>query len=445
MTLGVHGRDPLKSFLLSVLRNINGPKLALEKDMHAQIRLLFLPSLLIISLLGLAGCGSNIGCGPGVGVTGGPGGGSSTGVSGSSSCGGSNNGGGGGGGTGGTTTTSAFLYYLGSSSDVQGASLSSSGVFSNLTPYTPPVLASSSVSSMAVADGQFLYVPMNGFSNVQGFSINRANGGLTALSGSPFPAQAGAETLALDPSGRFLFVGGEFASSVSVYQINTTTGALTPAPGSPFQSFNLVLANSLTVDGTGKFLYVGQTFSTNPVVVFSIDQTTGSLTEIAGSPFPLGTSVVQADPTGKFLLGVADNSGTSGDHHVYVYSINPSTGAPTAVSGSPFSTVSVPFGLAIDPSGSFVYVSVADSNDLVTTLEGYQINATSGALTALAGSPFSTLPIVGECQFDQSGSHLFCLNANGFSVLDLDPSTGNLSHTIPDLTTTNNFPFAVTN
>jgi 6-phosphogluconolactonase (cycloisomerase 2 family) len=410
--------------------------------MPTQFRLLLLPTLVIISLIVLAGCGNNIGCGTGVGSTGGPGAGSSTGVSSNSSCGGSN--GGGGGNSGGGSTISAFLYYLGSSSDIQGASLNSSGAFANLNPYTPPVLASS-VNSMAVANGQFLYIPMNGFSDVQGFSINRVNGGLTTISGSPFPAQAADDTLALDPNGRFLFVGGEFASSISVYQINATTGALTPAPGSPFQSFNLVFANSLTVDGTGKFLYVGQTFSTNPVVAFSIDQTTGGLTEITGSPFPLGVSVVQADPSGKFLLGVADNSGTSGDHHVYVYSINPSTGAPTSVSGSPFSTVSVPFALTIDPSGSFVYVSVADSNALVTSLEGYQLNTTSGFLTAMAGSPFTNLPIVAECQFDQSDSHAFCLNANGFSVLDLDPSTGNLSHTIPDLTTTNNFPFAVTN
>jgi len=214
--------------------------------------------------------------------------------------------------------------------------------------------------------------------------------------------------------------------------------------GSPFQSFNVVFANNLTVDGTGKFLYVGQTFSSNPVAAFSINQSTGALTEIAGSPFHLGVAVIQADPSGNFLLGVADGTGASADPHIYVFAINPNTGVLTPVLGSPFATVSIPFALAIPPSGNFVYPSVADSTDTVTSLEGYQLNTSSGALTAVSGSPFTTLPIVSNCQFEQTGVDAFCMNATGFSVFNVNTSTGALSHTVTDLTTTNNFPFAVT-
>ena len=297
---------------------------------------------------------------------------------------------------------------------------------------------------MVIVNKQFLYVPIGGFSEVLAFSINHSSGALAAISGSPFSAQASDDTVTTDPGGRFLFVGGRLSPSISVYQIDPTTGILTPAPGSPFQSFNVVFANSLTVDATGNFLYVGQTFSSNPVAVFSINQSTGTLTEIGGSPFPLGVAVVQADPSGKFLLGVADGTGASGDNHIHVFSIDPTTGAPTSVPGPPFATVNTPFALAIHPSGNFVYPSVADSSDTVTSLEGYQLNASTGALTALSGSPFTTLPAVANCQFDQSGADAFCMNASGFSLLGVNASTGALSHTVPDLAAPSNFPFAAT-
>lgn len=410
--------------------------------MSKQCRLTCLSVLLLVSAMLLTGCGGNTNsCSSGGGSTGGTSGGPASGTV--TSNGGCPVSGGNGGGTGGggTTSSNTFVYYMGTSGDIQGASLNSSGVFANLSSYTPPVLPSNSVSNMAIANGQFLYIPMNGFSNVQAFSINHTTGALTTVAGGPFPAQAADDSLTVDPSGRFLFVGGRYASSISVYQINATTGALTPVAGSPFQSFNLVFANSLTVDSSGKFLYVGQDFASNPVLAFSINQTTGALSEIAGSPFPLGVSTLQADPAGNFLLGVADDSGSSGDKHVYAFSIDPNTGMLSAA-GTPVATTSTPFALAIHPTGGFVYVSTADNNQLVTNMEGFQINGTTGALTPLTGSPFNM--VVAECQFGQSGVEAVCLSAAGLSVLNVDPNTGAFSHTVPDLAAANAFPFAIT-
>ncbi|MGA8154403.1 MAG: beta-propeller fold lactonase family protein [Terriglobales bacterium] len=404
--------------------------------MRAKFRILLLLLLVLVALAVLSGCSSCPSSSSGNGTGSSPGGGS---VTGSSTCGST-----GGGGGGGTVTTTALLYYFGPS-DIQGASLNSLATFANLSPFTPPALPTSGINSMVIVNKQFLYVPIGGLAEVEAFSINHASGALTAISGSPFPAQASDDTLTSDPKGRFLFVGGRFTSSISAYQIDPTTGSLNAAPGSPVQSFNVAFANSLTVDGNGKFLYVGQTFSSLPVAVFSIDKTTGALTEITGSPFQLGVSVVQADPSGKFLLGVADNTGASGDPHIYVFSIDPITGAPTPVPNSPFATVSIPFALTIHPNGNFVYPSVADNTDTVTSLEGYGLDTTSGALTALSGSPFTALPIVANCLFDQSGVDAFCLNATGFSVLTANTGTGALSHSVLDLAAASNFPFAPTN
>lgn len=408
--------------------------------MKPQCRNLYtLVVVLCIGIIVLDGCGSGCETTP-KGSSGGPGSGTSSSRNGSAGC----DIGGGGDDGGVAPTTTAFLYYFGSA-NIQGASLNSAGTFANLSSFTPPAMPSNSANSMVIAKKQFLYIPTSGFANVQAFSINRTSGALAAISGSPFGAQAQDDTVTTDPTGRFLFVGGKQSAAISAYLIDATTGALTAAPGSPFRSFNLAFADSLTVDGTGKFLYVGQTFSANPVVVFAIDQSTGALTEITSSPFHLGVAVVQADPSGKFLLGIANSTGTSGDKHIHVFSIDSTTGALAPVANSPFATTSAPFALAVHPGGKFVYLSVADSGGTTTSFEGYQLNTTSGAITALSGSPFTTLPVVSNCQFEQSGAYAFCQRDNGFSVLSVNTSTGALSHTIPDLTTSNNFPFAVTN
>jgi 6-phosphogluconolactonase len=341
-----------------------------------------------------------------------------------------------------TPTTTALLYYFGSS-NIQAASLNSAGTFANLSAFTPPTLPTSTINSMIVVNEDFLYVP-TGISQIEGYTIDQTSGALTAITGSPFAAQSEDDTVTTDPKGQFLFVGGRFSSLVSAYQINPSTGALTPAPGSPFQSFNVVFANSLTVDSTGSFLYVGQTFSTNPVAVFAINATTGALSEVSGSPFPLGVAVLQANPAAGYLFGIADDTGTSGDQHIHVFSINPNSGAPTAVANSPFPTVSTPFALTVPPSGSFVYPSVDDSSDDVTSLEGYVFDSTTGALSAIAGSPFTTIPPVADCQFEQTGAFAFCNNATGFSILSVNTNTGVPSATIPALVTSTNLPFAAT-
>jgi 6-phosphogluconolactonase len=70
-------------------------------------------------------------------------------------------------------------------------------------------------------------------------------------------------------------------------------------------------------------------------------------------------------------------------NNVSGYTINATTGALTAIAGSPFPAGSFPFSVAVDPTGKFAYVANSSSNNV----SGYTINATTGALTAIAGSP----------------------------------------------------------
>jgi 6-phosphogluconolactonase len=392
--------------------------------------------LAAFALLGVSGCGG--GCSTNsLSSSGGAGGATGGTSSGGNVCGPGNPGGGGGG------SISSFLYYL-SNSKIIGASLSTTGTFANLASFTPPTLPSNVGNDMVIVNKKFLYLPQNDSLSVQAFTIDHSTGALTAISGSPF-ATAGADSIASDPAGRFLFVGNENNGVISVFQINATTGALVAAPGSPFSAFNLDFAHVLAVDGSGKYLYAGQGIASLAVYAFSIDQNTGALSQIVGSPFLLGVAGVRTDFNGKFAVGL---SGVTGDNHLYVFAIDGTTGALAPVANSPFATtMSTPEDLKVHPSSQFVYSFGLDTSSAVSAVEGFTLDSSTGALTPLTESPFTGVPIVADCKWDQGGGEAFCANAatNAFSVLNTNTSTGTLSHTATDLSVPNDsVPFAPT-
>ena len=105
--------------------------------------------------------------------------------------------------------------------------------------------------------------------------------------------------LAIESNGKFLFVANSGSDDISVYSIDDTTGALTPIAGSPFPTGAKPLA--LTASSNG-FLYVANS-NAGSVSAYSISSSSGQLTEISGSPYPVGTDPysVAADPGGHFL------------------------------------------------------------------------------------------------------------------------------------------------
>ena len=389
----------------------------------------------------LANCGRAPGCGPATfGST----------VCSTSGGGGGGFGGGGGGGTVSASKAAALVYYGSSSVGAAGVTSGSSGVFDPLSSYTPPTLTGFFPDNMLIVNKQFLYIPL-GDTTVAGYSITRSTGALTLIPGSPFTIPGGvgtADDLATDPLGRFLFVGCETVPAVWVFTINSATGALTAVAGSPFTT-GLAAGGAtdiLTVDASGKFLYAGQTDPTLGVGGFTISST-GALTAMTGSPFSLGIAQLHASPTSELLLGVAevaDGTVSATDPHIYAYSLDPNTGVPTAIPGSPFLTLAAPFDLVISPNGSFVYALeafVGVRKD--APMEGFQINS-GGALTSLG--TFNGVPTSESCQFDQSGIYLFCADTISGAVLTVNvasPSTGVLTHGL-DLAASPNFPFAVT-
>jgi hypothetical protein len=383
------------------------------------------------SLLVLAACGQKSNCS---GIT--------FGGSGSGSPGGGLNGGGstcGPGPTGGGGGANDFLFYRGSSganNAINSAELTAT-TFQKL-PGVSAVVGQSTTGSMVVVNKAFLYLPdQNGSGGVMGFSISHTDGGLTPIPGSPFPTPSAVTTLVADPDskgGRFLFAADFVSGDFEAFTINASTGALTLAPGSPFPNPGYE-ATSLNVDGTGNYLYATAATSHGAGTLgFLIDQNSGALSPILGSPFPLHASQVQINPAGTFLLAV------DGANQIEVVPMEQGTGVLLLASSASFPTVNLVDALVMHPSGNFVYTFGTR-----IPLEGFQF--TGGVLTELPGSPFTSLSDLAACQFDQNGTALFGIltPSNQVGVRIIDPKTGAVAGGIPDLGVATSPYFAVTN
>ncbi len=267
-----------------------------------------------------------------------------------------------------------------------------------------PVAAGNTSYSVAVDPlGRFAYVANAGDNTVSGYTINRSTGALRAVSGSPFTAGSDPNTLTVDPSGQFVYVVNQCGSSpdcsagdVSAYAINSSTGALRAVAGSPFAAGKA--SSSVTVVPSGRFAYVTN-FADNTVSAYAINRSTGALSELAGSPFAamgpqgMGPQSVTVDPSGQFAYVAKGCLALGGclKSTVSAFTINSSTGALSAVAGSPFAAGNGANQVTVDPSGQFAYVAnqcLNSSNCSAGSVSAYTINTSTGALSAVAGSPF---------------------------------------------------------
>jgi 6-phosphogluconolactonase (cycloisomerase 2 family) len=345
---------------------------------------------------------------------------------------------------GGTTSSaaSAFAFAVDADGTIDGYTLSTgAGTFAATPNYTGPTIPSNtSGDGMVVAQGQYLYTLFAGIGELYGWTINSA-GGLTAISGSPFSAPytigstvGGKQSMITNPAGTLLFILNQSGDAVYVYQIGTG-GALTAA-GSLLLPF---LPENMATDGLGKYLYVTSastdTSVTPAIAAYSVSSS-GSLTAVSGSPFSgniggmlnaYGMLQVEGDPSGKYLIGTT--SAVIGNNYLYVFNIQQTgatAGAITPVAGSPFTTQYSPYSIAVQPStgGDLVYSFSISSTGTYNPIEGYQLNTSTGALTKVSGSPFSSLPTGVWAQFDQSGAFLFVYDTALTQVAPLEVGSG---------------------
>src|SRR5271168_420965 len=75
-----------------------------------------------------------------------------------------------------------------------------------------------------------------------------------------------------------------------------------------------------------------------------------------------------------------------GSNNVSAYSVNAATGTLAAIAGSPFSAGNLPLAVAVDQTGHFAYVV----NRMDSTVSAFIIDRSSGSLAEINGSPFAT-------------------------------------------------------
>jgi 6-phosphogluconolactonase len=203
-----------------------------------------------------------------------------------------------------------------------------------------------------------------------------ANGTLTTVIGSPFPAGINL-FLTVDPQNRFLFASDDTPpGNVLAFTIDASTGALTTVAGSPFATIPGYVGNTqpsaIVVDSTGSFVFTALT-ATNQIAAFKITAQSGALTPVVGSPFSSGTRPLSLATVNNFLYASNSQDGT-----VSVYTIDPTTGVLTSLAASPLAIYAGP--LAIAPSGAYLYTTGSGG------LLAFRIDPQSGALTQI-GSP----------------------------------------------------------
>lgn len=172
--------------------------------------------------------------------------------------------------------------------------------------------------------------------------------------------------------------------------------------------------------GTPKFAYTAN-FSggaAGSVSAFTVNSSTGALTETLGSPFAAGTGPVAlgADVNGKFLYVSHQGGG------VAAYTINRNDGTLTLVNTALYNTGASPSGIAVDPQARYVYVANNGSSDI----SSFTINSSTGALTPLANTTAAGGAPVNAIE-DPTGHFVYVpLGAGGTGVFKIN-SDGSLA------------------
>jgi 6-phosphogluconolactonase (cycloisomerase 2 family) len=245
--------------------------------------------------------------------------------------------------------TGRFLFAVGGVTGYMWTySVSSTGV---LTPHQPTpfngAFTYNSASVTVAAAGDYVYIaeqypqvyPQYP-SIILAFYFDPVSGDTIPSMGFFFSVDGLANQLAIDPSGKFLLATGTQVTgtlgSVTVFRVDGVTGSLTPvAPAPP----NFVQVGqdpaAVITDHSGKFVYIPNTADAT-VSAYTLDSS-GTLTEIPGSPFPSGGNGSINGPTGITTdVGGQFIYVCNASNDVSVLRIDKNTGALSPVTGSPF-------------------------------------------------------------------------------------------------------------
>jgi 6-phosphogluconolactonase (cycloisomerase 2 family) len=306
------------------------------------------------------------------------------------------------------------------------AVLPSTGQLRSLTYFVPSGLGGGGITGPTPTtaihpNGTVLYVLAPSIpSSAQLWTLTLGpNGVLQQTASSPVTLSTEFQSLTVDPLGQLLYTIDQFGGAIDVLPLDQNGN-----PGSPAVAASLSEPTQMIIDPTGSYLFAASTGGgSGTVSIFSISRGSGApgaLTSL-GTPQPSGTdnTCMTVTPNGQLLYLFSDST-------LYAFNVTP-TGL-TPVTGSPFNgllgTSAPGKQMVVDPSGKYLYVTAQGPDRLY----GFSIG-TSGTLTALTSSPFTTGSFPDEVNVDPSGSFVYVANREDVWVYSLNSSTGALTAT----------------
>ncbi|HEX4376879.1 MAG TPA: beta-propeller fold lactonase family protein [Steroidobacteraceae bacterium] len=279
----------------------------------------------------------------------------------------------------------------------------------------------------------------SGTGSVAAFTIDPISGELTAVPGSPYAtAQSQPSDIAIDPTGRYLYTPNSGSDNISTDLIGTG-GALTldvsvAATGAAPGAANANSPLSVTVVPDGTYLYVGsavngangaiESYALNGGVLSPALGTLAASTFTAGNvPRSLATAAASL-PTKALLFAGNVHDGTIEDWLVGT------DGALTDAPGSPLALqssggTSAPYAVAIYPGNNFLYVTDSQGG----TVSVYDYYAFGNQLALIAS--YSTATLFGQSPqglaIDPTGSFLYVSGSGYVTAFTIDATTGLLS------------------
>lgn len=313
------------------------------------------------------------------------------------------------------------------------------------------------------------------------FSLDLGNGHVTPINNVNGPPTPGVPTtVVLDPAADFAYVlltqsDNIAGSSTGVATYSIASDGKLATVGSTMNLPTGAVPTGMVMDSAGKFLFVTSNVpgQVGTVSVFS-SSSSGALTEVSGSPFPLPLEAGGQNPVASALAitptiyppayALCSGSAPPTTEYLYVtdsinymvvnYSVG-SSGVLSLVAPTPSTvavpTGTVPSGVTVDPCNRFVYVTNGQPNNSVS---GYTICRNVSlptcpdadfSLQPIVGSPFAAANSPGPLVEDAYANYLYVVDTgqNAISAYRISTTTGALTPLSPTPVPTNLGPTSI--
>jgi len=267
---------------------------------------------------------------------------------------------------------------------------SSTGAFTPVpgSPFSTGTIPIWTAFSPVVNGNLFAAVANEGANTVSVYQVDQTTGVFTPVPGSPFLAGSGPLSVDFSPvidGNLFAAVANQGDNDVTVYQVNTTTGVFITV-GSFSAGNGPTNATFSPITNNGQIFLAVANGMDNTVSIFSVNPASGNLIPVTGSPFAApgqpNNTFFSSIIAGNLWLGVPQ----TGINSVAVFNVNQTTGVITEIPGSPFPTGNLP--LAGDYSFYEGNLIAAISNFLSNDISIYNVDLATGVYTPATISPF---------------------------------------------------------